>query len=228
MAKTVGERLWSRVEQVASGCWEWQGAKRTNGYGSFAVKRDDGRWTYTTTHRAAYIDQVAPIPAGWEIDHLCKNRACVRPDHLEAVSIQENRRRRDQGYEVLIDYAHRPLPVYEVRAPASTPQGRAAWLCRNGHDTREVGRVPNGQRRDGRAAFTCAACRAEQAIARRKGGAHGAKTHCPKGHPYSDENTYRRTRPDGSVQRECRECVNSRNREARRRRAAARRAAIAC
>lgn len=222
MARTLRERLWGRVAQAPCGCWEWQGAKRANGYGSFAVKRADGRWTYTTAHRAAYLDQVGPIPEGWEVDHLCKNRGCVRPDHLEAVTIQENRRRRDEGHSPVIDRRERPLPELDALfLPPPSPK-RPSWLCKNGHDTREVGRVANGLQR-GQVAFTCAACRADQYARRRKGGAHGSETHCPQGHPYDDENTYRRVRPDGTVQRECRTCTRARNRAAHQRRARANR-----
>lgn len=209
MAKTLAERLWSRVVPTVDGCWEWQGAKRENGYGSFAVNRD-GRWTYTTTHRAAYLDQVGPIPDGWEIDHLCRNRACMRPDHLEAVTLQENRRRRDNGHVVEIDRNARPLPAYETAQPLAVTR-RPEWLCKNGHDTREVGRVSNGPGR-----VTCAQCRADQYAKRRKGGAHGTETHCPQGHPYDKENTYVRKRGG----RECRACALRRNRVARRRAAA--------
>ena len=221
----MSERLWSRVKQGPGGCWEWQGARRKSGYGSFAVKREDGRWTYTTAHRAAYQDQVGPIPTGWEVDHLCRNRGCVRPDHLEAVSVQENRRRRDVRYSPNLDREERALPKLDRPSPAPTKPARPDWLCKNGHDTRKAGRVANGLQR-GKEAFTCAACRADHYARRRNGGAHGSETHCPQGHPYSDENTYRRARPDGSVQRECRSCVRARNRAAYRRRAQAQRAGV--
>lgn len=217
MAKTVGERLWSRVAQTDNGCWEWLGMVRENGYGSFATRRPDGKWTYTTTHRAAYVDQVGPIPDGWEVDHLCRNRGCVRPDHLEAVTLQENRRRRDVQYSPVVDRSPRPLPALPPPpppAPKSTP-----WICRNGHDKRVVGSVVNGS-----GMITCAACRDEQNARRRKGGAHGTETHCPKGHPYVEGNMYLRRRPDGTVKgRECKTCVDARNRAAALRRKTAKR-----
>lgn len=92
---SVFSRLMTRIDvRGPSECWPWTGGLRSNGYGTFGVKRA-GKWTQTTAHRAFYVERFGEIPGGWEVDHKCRNRACMNPSHLEAVSVQENRKRRN-------------------------------------------------------------------------------------------------------------------------------------
>jgi hypothetical protein len=72
-------------------CWHWRGAVTSSGYGSVAY---EGRlWS---THRLAYELLIGPIPDGLQIDHLCRNKVCCNPQHLEPVTAQENLRRQHQ------------------------------------------------------------------------------------------------------------------------------------
>lgn len=68
-----------------SGCWEWVGHRDRNGYGKVSH--------YGYAHRKVYEMTYGKIAAETEIDHLCNNRTCVRPDHLESVSREENVKR---------------------------------------------------------------------------------------------------------------------------------------
>lgn len=66
-------------------CWLWTGAINGHGYGHIKV---DGRMVYA--HRVAYEMSAGPIPAGLDLDHLCRNRRCVNPEHLEPVDRATN------------------------------------------------------------------------------------------------------------------------------------------
>lgn len=81
---SLDERLERRIQRTAS-CWLWVGYTKPNGYGSLTL---NGRTQYA--HRLVYEALVGSIPPGSELDHLCRVRHCVRPDHLQPVSRAEN------------------------------------------------------------------------------------------------------------------------------------------
>jgi len=78
------DRFWSKVE-VTGFCWNWVGGKYVAGYGRFTANGAGFR-----AHRVSYVALVGPIPEGLVIDHLCRNVACVNPDHLEPVTVRVN------------------------------------------------------------------------------------------------------------------------------------------
>ncbi len=124
---TLAERFWAKVNKATSGCWEWQ-ATLVNGYGVF--------WNGTRqirAHRYAYELLKGKIPEGLTIDHLCRNRKCVNPDHLEVVTMREN----------------------VLRGVGITAKNARATHCPKGHpyEISNIYPMPHGGR-------SCRACRA--------------------------------------------------------------------
>ena len=80
------ERFFRKVQFSAeeNGCWIWGASLQTNGYGHFYDGGD------VLAHRWLYAFCVGPIRAGLTLDHLCRERRCVNPDHLEPVSLRTN------------------------------------------------------------------------------------------------------------------------------------------
>lgn len=125
-------RLEERIEKGEH--WLWQGSLATAGYGRIRINRKP-----VLAHRAVYTEWVGPIPEGLTIDHLCRVRACVRPDHLEAV----------------------PMRTNILRGEGATAKHARQTHCKRGHPLvgEHVYLSPNGHRR-------CRTCQLEQHAAR--------------------------------------------------------------
>lgn len=82
---TREERFWAKVNKTEA-CWEWTASLHPSGYGQFMYVGHRPR----AAHRVAYEWLRGPIPEGLVLDHLCRNRTCVNPDHLEPVTHREN------------------------------------------------------------------------------------------------------------------------------------------
>ena len=82
---SIEARFLAKV-QKSDGCWNWTASVKPNGYGQFAPVNRIPRYA----HRVAYELWVGPIPPDRQIDHLCRNKRCVNPAHLDLVTASEN------------------------------------------------------------------------------------------------------------------------------------------
>jgi hypothetical protein len=128
----------SRIEVIPSGCWNWLGSHNGDGYGkvNFAKRR-------YLTHRVSYELLVGKIPEGLQIDHLCRNKSCCNPAHLEVVTRTENLQRQAAA---------------KVRATC----------CKWGHELTDENTISRRNPKTGRIWAQCRTCKNEGKRARRK------------------------------------------------------------
>lgn len=132
--KTVAERLWPRVHVQPNYCWRWVGYIGAQGYGRISGPR---RSPVLLVHRVTYELLRGAIPDGTELDHLCRNRWCCNPDHLEAV----------------------PHRINAIRGHAPTVLIHITGRCARGH---EVTAANVYYRKDRPGKWNCNTCRRER------------------------------------------------------------------
>lgn len=118
---TEAERFWRRVRILPNGCWQWEGAT-LNGYGYFTAER---RKT-VRAHKWAFEFIIGRVTSGLTLDHLCRNRSCVNPQHMEPVTVKENTLR---GFGITAINARKTKCPYGHTYDIKTKTQRECSIC---------------------------------------------------------------------------------------------------
>lgn len=121
---SLGELLLRHIDVDPKGCWLWTAKITKGGYGSVSGKS-------LLAHRVSYATYKGAIPKGLVIDHLCRVKSCINPDHLEAVTQKENLRRRDIALGMATAKTHCPKghEYNEVNTYVSPQNRRSCRTC---------------------------------------------------------------------------------------------------
>jgi hypothetical protein len=127
------EKILAKHVDATSGCWEWKARKDKDGYGRTTIQRK----TYQA-HRVVFAALVGPIPEGMTIDHLCKNKACVNPDHMEVTTVKVNVLRSDNICSLNARKTHCPRghPLSGENLYLYPAGGRGCRQCQRDHAAR--------------------------------------------------------------------------------------------
>lgn len=127
----IRDRFEAKVERTEDGHWLWTGSITKNGYGK--IGEGGKRTGWLLAHRVSWEIYRGPIPEGLTIDHLCRVRHCVNPDHLEPVTLQTNLHRGEgkRGSQTHCQKGHEFTLENTYITKAGT---RVCRICRRDYD----------------------------------------------------------------------------------------------